>query len=57
MRAPCQNGALDTHDPKASHLRLSFLKKRSKITEIVAAEVHCQLMPSFHHSLCSWAPR
>ena len=29
---------LDTHDPKASHLRLSFLKKRSKITEIVAAK-------------------
>jgi hypothetical protein len=37
--APSQNVALDTHDPKASHLRLSFLKKRSKITEIVAAEV------------------
>ena len=34
-----QNGTLDTHDPKASHLRLSFLKKRSKITEIVAAKV------------------
>jgi len=32
------DGALDTHDPKASHLRLSFLKKRSKITEIVAAK-------------------
>jgi len=36
-----QDGALDTHDPKASHLRLSFLKKRSKITEIVAAKVCC----------------
>mmetsp|Transcript_25822 Transcript_25822/g.37909 ORF Transcript_25822/g.37909 Transcript_25822/m.37909 type:complete len:84 (-) Transcript_25822:1604-1855(-) len=35
------DGALDTHDPKASHLRLSFLKKRSKITEIVAAKVCC----------------
>eukprot|EP00961_Rhodomonas_salina_P113409 1525688-Rhodomonas_salina.1 len=29
---------MDTHDPKASNLKLSFLKKRSKITEIVAAK-------------------
>uniref|UniRef100_A0A6T8IRM7 Uncharacterized protein n=2 Tax=Hemiselmis TaxID=77924 RepID=A0A6T8IRM7_HEMAN len=29
---------LDTHDPKASQLKLAFLKKRSKIMEIVAAK-------------------
>jgi hypothetical protein len=41
---------LDTHDPKASHLRLSFLKKRSKITEIVAAKVLpcAHLSPAVH---------
>ena len=34
----CLRDSFDTHDPKASELRLSFLKKRSKIIEIVAAK-------------------
>lgn len=31
-------GEFDTHDPSAKELKLSFLRKRSKIVEIVAAK-------------------
>lgn len=41
----------DTHDPSASNLKLAFLRKRSKITEIVAAKNI--LFALTHYGVCA----